>query len=54
MVAGFVIMVWITGGAFMLGKSHIPLPFNADNCLDSVLALGANVTANVAGEPGPM
>ena len=32
MTTGFISMIWITVNAFRIGKSHIPLPFNADNC----------------------
>jgi sodium-coupled monocarboxylate transporter 8/12 len=36
MLSGFIIMCWITVGAFRLGKSHIPLPVSEpdDECLE--------------------
>lgn len=38
-------MIWITINAFILDKSHIPLPFSADNCANETMkAMASNVT----------
>jgi len=35
MSAGFGIMFWITTGSFLTNKSHIPLPFSVEGCLEA-------------------
>ncbi|ODN04385.1 Sodium-coupled monocarboxylate transporter 1 [Orchesella cincta] len=42
MVTGFLSMLWITINAFILDKSHIPMPFSADDC--PTQAINSNLT----------
>jgi sodium-coupled monocarboxylate transporter 8/12 len=53
MTTGFCCMVWLTTNAFMLGKSHIPLPFSADDCPSSSIMNGTSIsgTMNVTDIP---
>ncbi|CAL8115700.1 unnamed protein product [Orchesella dallaii] len=47
MVTGFLSMIWITINAFILDKSHIPMPFSAEDCPNEILQT-INSTVTIA------